>query len=709
MGLSSMKEQRDKIVDSIRQITRGDWKILIVDEDSKKILDSVVKEDDILNENITNIERIEDKRENQPDTDAIYFLSPEPHIVDCLLADFERRKYKKAHLLWTALLDPLLRRRFDGSRNAREQLASFETLSIDFFPRESHLITFRDPWSFPILYHQECNGLVRDHLQSLVQKITGICVLLGEYPKVRYYKPRNPTHEANVLCTHLARMVQEELDAYAGFNQNFPPPSSRPQGILLITDRAMDLAAPLVHEFTYQAMAHDLLPIKEGDKVLYKTIVHQGQPDEEVKDMEIGEKDKIWVDNRHRHMKDTIDKLMGDFQKFIADNPHFTNQEGDATSLNAIKDMLAGLPQFQELKEAYSLHLTMAQECMNIFESNKLPDVAATEQDLATGLDEYCRKPKNIAEQLVKLLDDEGVTHGDRLRLILLYILYRDGLIPEDIRMLLAHASLPPAQEQLITNLDLLGARTTKALKENRLPPTPLFPRKTAPTPENEEYPLSRFEPNLKLMLDEVVRGTLPQDAFPYVNPPLDNSEELAAQAQTSLRSAKPTWARNRMSTVESRQRIIVFMAGGATYSESRACYEPFDYPALFTRQVADLTAPRRSLGLPVDRPKKKAPDHLFARNDPPRPAPGRAPGSGQSFGLPANPGRSGGLPGNPAPSGGQPRPYDPKLVNGMANMSMSSSQPAPSYPAKLEKQNKYDGGEEEKKKKKGLFHRSKK
>ena len=79
----------------------------------------------------------------------------------------------------------------------------------------------------------------------------------------------------------------------------------------------MDLVAPLIHEFTYQAMAHDLLPIKEGDKVLYKTIINEGTTEENVKDMEIGEKDEIWVKNRHMHMKDTIERLMGDLQKFI--------------------------------------------------------------------------------------------------------------------------------------------------------------------------------------------------------------------------------------------------------------------------------------------------------------------------------------------------------------------------------------------------------
>lgn len=42
--------------------------------------------------------------------------------------------------------------------------------------------------------------------------------------------------------------------------------------------------------------------------------------------------------------------------------------------------MLAGLPQFQEGKEAYSLHLSMAQECMNIFQKCRLADIASVEQ-----------------------------------------------------------------------------------------------------------------------------------------------------------------------------------------------------------------------------------------------------------------------------------------------------------------------------------------
>jgi syntaxin-binding protein 1 len=58
-----------------------------------------------------------------PTMDAIYLLSPQPHIVDCVLADFERRRYRRAYLVWTGVLDPQLRRRIDSSPQAQQLLA----------------------------------------------------------------------------------------------------------------------------------------------------------------------------------------------------------------------------------------------------------------------------------------------------------------------------------------------------------------------------------------------------------------------------------------------------------------------------------------------------------------------------------------------------------------------------------------------------------
>lgn len=209
---------------------------------------------------------------------------------------------------------------------ARGFIAGESVLSIDFFARESHLFTFREPSSFFTLYNPECRNLVRGHLEDLAKKIVCVCVSLGEYPTIRYFRAPNLLHEARVLSEFLAQNVQTELDMYAQNHRDFPPQSNRPRGVLFIVDRAMDLFAPTLHEFTYQAMAHDLLPIKEDDKVTYNVQIATSSGEEEEKEMEIGEEDQVWVANRHKHMKDTIEKLMADFQKFLGDNKNFVDR-----------------------------------------------------------------------------------------------------------------------------------------------------------------------------------------------------------------------------------------------------------------------------------------------------------------------------------------------------------------------------------------------
>lgn len=231
---------------------------------------------------------------------------------------------------------------------------------------------------------------------------------------------------------------------------------------------------------------------------------------------------------------------------------------------------------------------------------------------------------------MVRLLDDDAVTFPDRLRLIIEYILYRDGVFASDLEKLLAHARLPAQDGEIVQNMDILGASTSRQLKDTKPPSQPLFARRQPPHPGIEELSISRFEPAIQSMLEEQLHGTLDQNTFPFTKPFLDGNEGagLASISQSSLRSAKPTWARTRPSAMEPRQRIIVFVAGGATFSESRACYKASRTynkdiylatshmlnPGLFLRQVGDLSVDRRRLDLPADRPKPTAPAHLFEK-----------------------------------------------------------------------------------------------
>lgn len=72
------------------------------------------------------------------------------------------------------VLDPQQRSRLDRSQLARDRVADSRIMHINYYPRESHLVTFRDPWSFPVLFHPGCNHLVRKHLEGLAQKVTNL-------------------------------------------------------------------------------------------------------------------------------------------------------------------------------------------------------------------------------------------------------------------------------------------------------------------------------------------------------------------------------------------------------------------------------------------------------------------------------------------------------------------------------------------------------
>jgi syntaxin-binding protein 1 len=332
---------------------------------------------------------------------------------------------------------------------------------------------------------------------------------------------------------------------------------------------------------------------------------------------------------------------------------------------------------------------------------------------LATGLDEEYKKPKGLADQIVRMLDDDGVRPTDRLRVLMLYLIFKDGLLPADTQKLLQHAQLPAQDGEVIRNMDLLGARTTRGLKDPRPAPGPLFPRKPVPANLQDEYSLSRYETVLQNLLEAHGNNTLDATLFPYTKPPLDIGDDPTmaanpAAAAASLRTtAKPTWARNNRaansnSASETRQRVIVFMAGGATYSESRACsvvgrgssgpssagYQQQQQreiylvsshmltPLLFIRQLADLSTDRRRLNIPADLPKPVAPKHLFEPDPQPKPV---APPSQQQ-----------------APA----RPHHAPPTQAMNQMNINSAGPSANSSAKLSK----EPAAEKEKKRKGLL-----
>ncbi|KAJ1554958.1 vacuolar sorting protein VPS33/slp1 [Cladochytrium tenue] len=247
--MSSLKELLKSriltdVVNSVQPRPGGPrWKVLVVDVESKRIIDSACKTQDILNCNVTDIAMIENpKRQPFPDMEAIYFLSPTPESVEALITDYARGKppYAAVHLYFTSAT-------------------------------ENHCFNLGLPFAFSSAMSAQSQSLLNYELEPVARRLVSVLATLGEYPYIRYYHPSQPTSRpplqqsasATPLAGKIAQMVQHELDDLCRGDPNFPPESPYSQAVLMIVDRGIDPVAPLIHEFTYQAMANDLMKVDE--------------------------------------------------------------------------------------------------------------------------------------------------------------------------------------------------------------------------------------------------------------------------------------------------------------------------------------------------------------------------------------------------------------------------------------------------------------
>jgi len=492
-----------------------EWRVLVVDKFSIKILSSTIKMHQLSAEGITLVETLEKKREPMPNMEAIYFITPSEESISTLIQDFKSRSlYKAVHVYVTEAIPEQLFQKLSKSEVAKK-MKSLVEVNISFTAYESKVCTLDIEPSISMIYSNESPGL----LERMAEQLATLCSTLGEFPSIRYRAESSMTKQ-------LAEILLQRLQSYKKDEPSMGEGQEKVKSQLIILDRGFDVTSPLLHELTFQAMAYDLLNIK-NDVYKYTTNL------DTTKEVILDESDDLWEELRHQHIAVVSQNVGKKMKKFSEEKKIPSSGDKNANSLRDLSMIIKKMPQHQTELAKFSTHLNMADECMRNYQGY-VDKLCKVEQDLAMGTDSDGEKIKDQMRNIVPILLDTDVTINDKIRIILLYILSKQGISEENLNKLVQHAQIPQSKIGIIKNMAKLGVTIvndgSKSQNWN-------IKRKDRIT-ENT-YQMSRWTPIVKDIIEDAIEGKLDSNHFPYL------SDQRGGSNRTSL-PARPERQKNK-------------------------------------------------------------------------------------------------------------------------------------------------------------------
>ncbi|KAJ4831897.1 hypothetical protein Tsubulata_018104 [Turnera subulata] len=480
------------------------------------------------------------------------------------------------------------------------QRVSFKEMRMEYFAMESQCFITGDERTLEDLFvDTEDSSHGNACLNVMATRIATVFASLREFPLIRYRVAKSldvtsRTTFPDLITTKLAAGIWNHLLEYKTTIPNFPETETCE---LLILDRTVDQIAPIIHEWFYDAMCHELLSM-HGNKFVHEVQSKTGVPPDK-KEVLLDEHDPIWLELRHAHIADASERLHEKMTKFSAKNKMAKIQslrDGGKLSTRDLQEIVRAIPEYSEQIDKLSLHVDIVGKIYEKIDQLGLKGIGQLEQDIVFG---YAG-----LQEVIKFLKQENATRENKLRLlIILSVIYPEKFEGENCHRLMKLAKLPVKDMEALHNMRLLGesADTTKGITKTFSMKFNIHKRKRANRKERndteEKWQLSRFYPMIEELVELLSKGELSEDDYPCINGTSDTSAELSPTPlvkRTPAHSVKSrrtrSWAQRQYSDSSNSssgrvlehssssnkmgRRIFVFIIGGATRSELRACYK---------------------------------------------------------------------------------------------------------------------------------------
>ncbi|CAL9196207.1 unnamed protein product [Musa hybrid cultivar] len=589
--------------------SKSTWKVLIMDKITVKVMSYSCKMADITEEGVSLVEDLYKRRQPLPSMDAIYFIQPTKENVVRFLADMSGRSplYRKAFVFFSSPVNKELVTIIKKDASVLPRIGALSEMNLEYFAIDSQGFVTDHERALEELFGENAEGSHKYNacLNTMAIRVATVLASLREFPNVRYRAAKSSldvsmlTTLRDLVPTKLAAAVWNYLAKYKATIPDFP---QRETCELLIVDRSIDQIAPIIHEWTYDAMCHDLLNM-DGNKYTHEVPSKTGSTTEK-KEVLLEDHDPIWLELRDAHIADASERLHEKMTNFITKNKaaqiHHSSRDGGELSTRDLQKMVQALPQYSEQIDKLSLHVEIAGKINRVIREQGLREVGQLEQDLVFG-------DAGTKELINFLRTKQDVSRENKLRLMMLYAsIYPEKFEGEKGSKLMELAQLSSDDMIAVNNMRYLGGSDTKKASGSGFSlKFDISKKKHAVRKERnseETWQLSRFYPLIEELLEKLSNGNLPKDEYPCMNDPSPTFHGTSQNTSVRTTHAQPvqahsvrsrptaTWARPRNSDDgyssdsilrhsssdlrKMGQRIFIFIIGGATRSELRVVHK---------------------------------------------------------------------------------------------------------------------------------------